>query len=430
MKPWPSPLSALLSLLFCTAAACDGQQGQKGPPVDYHHDAVAVLDRYCNTCHTAGGIAPFTLTDYQAAQGHAGAIKAAVTAGTMPPWMAADTGVPLRYSRAMRQQDKDLLLGWIDGGAVEGDPAEGPRTDIPAAETVAAARPDLVLDPEKTYQPNLSLTDDYHCFVFDPKVATDTFLQAALVKPGNAAIVHHVLVFEIPATDAASVQQKNVAGGGYTCFGGPGSTGRPVTLFGWAPGGVPMRTPQGTALRLSAGSLLVMQVHYNLLSYKGQGDRTTIQLELNATPPQRELFVLPVANPAGLKIPAGDAQAQQTITAPVSLISKLAKLPAGDLVIHSAAPHMHLLGTRIVSSLTGNTLVEVPRWDFHWQQAYTFMQPVVAHPTDLVQLECDYDNSAGHQPVVNGQPQQPRDVTWGEGTLDEMCLTYLTVTAP
>ena len=48
-------------------------------------------------------------------------------------------------------------------------------------------------------------------------------------------------------------------------------------------------------------------------------------------------------------------------------------------------------------------------------------------PTTL-QLECDYDNSFANQPMVNGQQGTPKDVSWGESTLDEMCLTYLTVT--
>src|SRR5437868_2866730 len=66
---------------------------------DYHQDAKAVLDRYCTTCHMSGGIAPFTLTDYAAAQGHAESIRSAVEGGRMPPWMPSDDSAPLRYSR-------------------------------------------------------------------------------------------------------------------------------------------------------------------------------------------------------------------------------------------------------------------------------------------------------------------------------------------
>jgi hypothetical protein len=429
------------SLLSATlaAAACSGD----APPatmmqplaVDYHHDAAPVLDRYCIGCHTAGGIAPFALTDYNSAKTAAQSIKSAVQSGLMPPWMPSDASMPLRYSRAMRSQDRDLLLSWIDAGTPEGDASEQPRTDIPPAEVVAPPRPDLVLDPGKTYQPDTSQSDDYHCFVFDPMLTADTFLQAGTIVPGNQAIVHHVLLYEILAADAATIQQANAGGNGYTCFGGPSgsgmslsSQGKLTTVFAWVPGSVPARFPDGTALRLHAGSLLVMQVHYNTLANNGKGDRSTVQLERNPTAPAKELRVVPFANPKGLSIKAGDPSAKQVVTAPVSIVEQLTGLPSGDLIVYSNAPHMHLLGKRVVTSLAGQTMVEIPRWDYHWQQSYTFTTPLIAHAADLVQLECDYDNSFANQPYINGQQSPPRDVSWGESTLDEMCLTFLTVT--
>jgi hypothetical protein len=54
----------------------------------------------------------------------------------------------------------------------------------------------------------------------------------------------------------------------------------------------------------------------------------------------------------------------------------------------------------------------------------------MVQPGDSVRLECIYDNSAENQPVVGGVQQQPQDVTWGEDTLDEMCLMYLGIITP
>jgi len=42
---------------------------------DYHQDAKAVLDRYCNGCHQEGGIAPFGLTNYELAKKYSADIK-------------------------------------------------------------------------------------------------------------------------------------------------------------------------------------------------------------------------------------------------------------------------------------------------------------------------------------------------------------------
>ena len=50
------------------------------------------------------------------------------------------------------------------------------------------------------------------------------------------------------------------------------------------------------------------------------------------------------------------------------------------------------------------------------------------NPGDRLGLECHWDNSAGNQPFVDGQRVPPRELNWGEGTDDEMCLGGLYVT--
>jgi len=86
-------------------------------------------------------------------------------------------------------------------------------------------------------------------------------------------------------------------------------------------------------------------------------------------------------------------------------------------------PHMHLHGTEIKLSALhpdgGSTCgIDIPRWDFHWQQFYYYVDPLPGAAGDRLRLECTFDNTAGDQPL-----------TWGEKTTDEMCLMYLYVTA-
>jgi hypothetical protein len=102
--------------------------------------------------------------------------------------------------------------------------------------------------------------------------------------------------------------------------------------------------------------------------------------------------------------------------------------------IRVVAGHMHLLGASIRLELDPGTprakvLLDIPRWDFHWQNAYTLARPVVARPGDVVRVTCRYDvrkRAAGSE----GIPRAPRYVLWGEGTTDEMCLGILQVTRP
>ena len=113
------------------------------------------------------------------------------------------------------------------------------------------------------------------------------------------------------------------------------------------------------------------------------------------------------------------------MVAPVSFVLKQLKLPGNELTIQSVTPHMHLLGSQ-VSTLVGNRpLVHIPKWKFHWQQAYLLQEPYVAQSTENLILECHYNNSAENQPVIDGKKSPPKEVTWGEGTEDEMCLSFL-----
>jgi hypothetical protein len=100
------------------------------------------------------------------------------------------------------------------------------------------------------------------------------------------------------------------------------------------------------------------------------------------------------------------------------------------LRIYGVAGHMHLRGVDIRVELnpgTGGarTLLHIPRWNFHWQDAYFLQEPVDASPGDTIRVSCRFDNSARAQPVVNGKRLGPRYVLWGEGTTDEMCLGLL-----
>jgi hypothetical protein len=102
------------------------------------------------------------------------------------------------------------------------------------------------------------------------------------------------------------------------------------------------------------------------------------------------------------------------------------------LSIYGIAGHMHLRGFDINVELNPGTprsrvLLHIPRWDFHWQDAYYLAQPVDAEPGDVVRVTCRFDNSAPKQPVVGSRRLAPRYVLWGEGTADEMCLGLLQV---
>ena len=76
--------------------------------------------------------------------------------------------------------------------------------------------------------------------------------------------------------------------------------------------------------------------------------------------------------------------------------------------------------------------VDIPQWNFHWQQFYYYQQPTKVVPGDTIHLECTFDNLQADEPVINGAQMTSAPLRWGEKTTDEMCLNYLyfTLTNP
>ena len=74
---------------------------------------------------------------------------------------------------------------------------------------------------------------------------------------------------------------------------------------------------------------------------------------------------------------------------------------------------------------TVRPLIRIDDWDFHWQGMYDFVDPVPLPAGTRIDVTAIYDNSAANRRNPN---VPPRDVTWGEGTADEMCIAFIRIT--
>jgi mono/diheme cytochrome c family protein len=433
----------------------------------------------CSGCHTVGGIAPFSLTSAKAAKAHADGIRVMTRLGRMPPWMPGGDSPAYQgqSQRILSPAEKSLIQRWVRGGARIG--AGG--NVKPVGSTSSAPGQTMTLTPGKAYMPKpaVNALDDYHCFVLEPQLAQDSYVTSAVIKPQRPGIVHHVILFEASGQNAVEARKLNSASGGngWTCFGGPGLSetrpdagsvssdrlGAPPWISAWVPGHTNNDTPAGTGVLVHKGAAIVMQVHYNLI-HKAQRDRSraVIKFAPAATTKLTALNTLLIAAPVELPCPRGtrsalcsrQAAVQEEIrkygfeaaVIPAGLlylcgksISDYPSSPASvkslgtdcsrrvsrPLRIYGVAGHMHTRGFDIRVSLNGKTLLHIPRWNFHWQDAYYLEKPVDADVGDTIKVSCKFDNSKIKQPLVNGKLLKPRYVLWGEGTTDEMCLGLL-----
>jgi len=231
----------------------------------------------------------------------------------------------------------------------------------------------------------------------------------------------------------------------------------------WAPGWGGGRLPDGTGVPLPAGSRLVMQVHYNLLNGRARDRSRAVLTVAPATTGLATVHTLLMPAPVELACAKGEKGPLCNRTEALAALSRkygstAAFVPTGLLLLCGRSPanpqaspvsrcdrrldgpttilavvgHMHLLGASIRLELNpgmprARVLLDIPRWDFHWQNAYTLAQPVQAKAGDVVRVTCRHDVRKRVQ-GEDGIPETPRYVLWAEGTTDEMCLGVLQVT--
>jgi hypothetical protein len=315
------------------------------------------------------------------------------------------------------------------------------------------------------YQPKApaGATDDYHCTLMDPHVKQNSYIISSQFFPGSVED-HHAILFLVPPSLAAKAEADNVGGKGWSCFGetpipntGLAQISNTPWLSAWAPGHGEDSLPKGTGVLLPAGSLVVMQVHYNLLV----GDKpVSNSLALHTVPASTPLLpltldLLPappdVPCPTGVTGPLCSRTAslanlgQRFGQSAVSFVHTLeavcgrnpADPPAGDTTscswpiyqsgyIVRASAHMHLLGASFKMTLDpgtpdAKTILDVPDYNFHYQRAYNLATPIKVAPGDKVQVTCTYDPTLA-QELPTLRKVAPHFVTWGDGSSDEMCL--------
>lgn len=393
------------SLLAACGAATPGGEldGGAGAPT-WYRDVLPIAQTQCTGCHVTGGIAPFALDTWASARPMAAAMADAVAQRRMPPWPAAqDCGGPFVDARVLTAEQIATFEAWARAGAPEGDPADAPPG--PSVTAQALPRVDATLTMAEPYTPSANLADDYRCFLVDPALPQAKVVTGYDIVPGATAVVHHVILYVVD-TQAALARDAQEAGAGWQCF-GDADLPSDGALGAWAPGMSAVVYPRGTGIQLAPGQALAMQVHYNTQGGRVP-DQTSVKLMFGAGTETRAYLLGLVANKFSIPPQAVDYRHEKAFPNTLGFPLKL----------YGFMPHMHTLGRRI--TMTGGAdnacLVDIPRWDFHWQGQYFRKAPFLLPAGEAVTLKCSWDNPTA------------QTVTWGEGTADEMCFAFVYAT--
>jgi mono/diheme cytochrome c family protein len=433
-RPSFAALAIALALLGCT-------EPPTTPPreLTYYQDVKPILDAHCVGCHTEGGLGPFPLDSYEAVSDVAEMIPEMIESRQMPPFLAAPAVRPLAYDTSLSDEQIALVSRWVREGARMGDAtAEAPPIELPRR---TLDRADRTLEMPQPYTPT-RLPDEYRCFVLDWTETEPTYITGVEFAPGNLAIAHHAVIYLVDAENTAAIDAANGADGamGYSCFGGASPDNAPAfptkLVASWVPGMGASPYPAGTGVLVRPGARVVLQMHYSILSDGAQPDLSSVRFRL-ADRVEHNAGNLPwldlnwPATPESMTIPAGEAEVTHEYVGDPTQSPLLAEFASGadaseGLILYSVLPHMHKLGSSMslqVERADGRIepLVEISRWDFNWQSDFVFAEPVTVMPGDQIRIRCTWDNSAANQPIIGGVRREPQDVTWGEGTYDEMC---------
>jgi len=312
-------------------------------------------------------------------------------------------------------------------------------------------------------------TDDYRCFLVDPGLEQDQLVSGVDIRPDNAALVHHVIVSRVEPDEVGRARELDAAdaGPGWTCFGGSGVRNDGANLDAadwvgaWAPGGGERVMAEDIGIPLAAGSMLVVQMHYNLLA-GGGSDRSVVRLRLSDARGGGKKALDTMLLPAPVELPCRENRTAGLCSRAVSVAEvrsrfdeDVARADALHLLcgpvdpdpvqsctrpvreagtIRAVAGHMHLLGRSITVDVNKGTpqarrVLDIAVWDFDDQGSRPLAEPVSIVPGDTITVTCRHDQALRDLlPAFAGQ--QERYVVWGEGTTDEMCLGIVMLTRP
>jgi peroxiredoxin len=363
--------------------------------ITYSNQVSRILQNRCVTCHREGQIAPFALSTYRDAVDWSETVREVIQEGRMPPWHASPEHGSFVNETQMPQDEKRVVLEWIENGMPEGDASQlQPPREF--AEGWRIPTPDLVVKMPKPFTVPASGVVEYKYFTVDPGFKEDMWIRAAEGKPGNRGVMHHLILFYLPPGQKHPQPQDAL-------FNSIGS---------FAPGMPALIAPDGMGRRVPAGSRLMFQMHYTPNGTE-QVDQSEVGLVF-ADPKtiKRELTVGAAFN-WKFRIPAG---------------ADNYRVEAGrefgqDTFIYALVPHMHLRGKAFRYTAKypdGNSeiLLDVPRYDFNWQNVYQLTEPKIMPAGTKLQCVAHYDNSENN--LSNPNPRQ--SVHWGDQTWEEMMV--------
>ncbi|HEU5117517.1 MAG TPA: redoxin domain-containing protein, partial [Isosphaeraceae bacterium] len=249
------------------------------PPIDpdslsavtYSEQVAPIIQKRCQSCHRPGQVAPFSLRTYDDARRWAVSIREVVEDRRMPPWHADPRFGHFSNDRHLSPQERATLIAWADQGAPQGDPSKEPAPKAwPDGWTIGT--PDVVFTMPEPYTVKADGTLPYQHFQVKTHFTEDRWVRAIEPRPGDRAVVHHIIVY---LDDHTGQKRQHLAA--------------------YAPGDIPSIFPPGSAKKIPAGSDLIFELHYTPVG-KIHFDQSSVGMIFADSPPEYQVVTAGIAN--------------------------------------------------------------------------------------------------------------------------------------
>jgi hypothetical protein len=206
----------------------------------------------------------------------------------------------------------------------------------------------------------------------------------------NPLGTHHTLL---------TMGEPNAPDGVTDCNAGDNRT---LSAFGSGVGTNPLNFPEGVALRIPAGTQLLLNLHLFNVDTEDLTGTSGTRIHTIAEADVVHVAEGILAGTIAISIPPTETKT----TIGYCTMSE-------DFTLFAVAPHMHTLGihetvTAEPESGAPTVLLDQP-YDFN-EQTYNLIDPIAVSKGDRLQIDCTHHNTTS------------KTVTFGESTLSEMCF--------
>lgn len=408
----------------------------------FSKDIAPIIYRSCSPCHRTNQIGHFNLLSYEDVKSNADKIVFTTQNRMMPPWPADVHYTSFVGENVLSQNEIKLIDTWVKLGCPIGDSLAIPRLpNFPTRSMLGKPDLQIAVKPIEIK----SNGDDRFLLVKVPfELQNDTFIQTVEFVPGNTKVVHHVNGDMVTFDDS---KKENIFDGKMIADLVLDSTVRQVykqigvlhddgsyplltqSIVNYLPGVLAQPYPNGIGGWKvgKKNAFLLADIHYGP-SVKNTWDSSYINVFFAKQAPRRTLQEFQLGT-LGLSpiLPPLNIQ-PNTISKHTSSYKT-----QFDMSILTINPHMHLLGKSFKAYALkpdGDTirLINIPKWDFNWQNFYTYRKMLKIPAGSTIIMEGVFDNTSNNPFNPNQPPQLVSDKNGSMRTKDEMfqlIVTYL-----